>query len=148
MAPTSVNAYREAFVGVLLGKFPSWRDYVAERAQDEPLIEITPPNWKGPPFTIDVRGDTVTVCPLCNFGFDYISTAAEADLEREPRRVFAKPLSEIADFVGGHTVVLIKRNKFLFLKLGWDVRFVPVGNARDARDKGFSVIAWPTVAGH
>jgi hypothetical protein len=37
MAATSRNAYREAFVSVLLGKFPSWRDYVAERAQDGPL---------------------------------------------------------------------------------------------------------------
>jgi len=90
----------------------------------------------------------VTVCPLCNFGFDYISTATEADLEQESQRVFAKPLTEIADFVGGHTVVVIKRNKFLFLKLGWDVRFVPVANASDARDKGFSVIAWPTAVRH
>jgi hypothetical protein len=115
------RSFREAFLRVLLEKLPSWREYVAERAQDGPLIEITPPNWKGPPFTIAVRGDTVTVCPLCKFGFDYTSTATEADLA-EAQRVFAKPISEIADFVAGRTVVAIKRNRFLFLKSGRSLR--------------------------
>ena len=143
-----VRSFRSAFLRILLDKFPSWREHVAERAQHGPLIAITPPNWKGPPFTIDVRGDTVTVRPLCKFGFDYSSTATEADLEHAPQRVFAKPVSEIADFVTGRTVVAIKRNKFLFLKSGWDVRFVAAGNAQDRRDQGYSIVAWPKYAGN
>jgi|SRR5215469_11592447 len=140
------RSFREVFLRVLLDKLPSWREYVAERAQGDPLIEITPPNWNGPPFTIAVRGDTVTVCPLCKFGFDYCSTATEADLEQAPQRVFEKPVAEIADFVTGRTVVAIKRNRFLFLKSGWDVRFVPVGSAQSVREQGFSVVAWPKYA--
>jgi hypothetical protein len=33
------------------------------------------------------------------------------------------------------------------LKSGWDVRFVPVTNAQDVRDNGFSIVAWPKYAG-
>ena len=60
--------------------------------------------------------------------------------------MFAKPISEIADFVTGRSVVAIKRNRFLFVNAGWNVRFVPVANAHDARDKGFSIVAWPEYA--
>jgi hypothetical protein len=146
MAEENTDSFRDVFVRVLLDKLPSWREFVAERAQNGRVIEITPRNWKGPPFTIDVRGDTVTVCPLCNFGLDYISTATAVDLQQEPHRVFAKPISEIADFVTGRSVVAIKRNRFLFVNAGWNVRFVPVANAHDARDKGFSIAAWPEYA--
>jgi len=146
MAEETRRSFREAFIRVLLDKLPSWREHVADRAQNGPLVEITPPNWQGPPFTIDIRGDAVTVCPLCDFGLDYISTASEADLEQEPHRVFAKPVSEIVDFVSGRAVVAIKPNKFLFVKSGWDVRFVPIANAQDVRDHGFSMVAWPQYA--
>jgi hypothetical protein len=32
--------------------------------------------------------------------------------------------------------------------LGWDVRFIPVANAQDARHKGCSVVAWPKTVRH
>jgi len=146
MADENNRLFRDAFVRVLLVELPSWRESVAERAQNGRLVEITPPNWTGPPFTIDIRGDTVTVCPLCHFGFDYISTATAADLQQEPHRVFARPVSEITDFVSGRTVVAIRRNRFLFVKTGWDVSFVPAAKRHDVRDKGFSIVAWPESA--
>ena len=107
---------------MLLEKLPSWERYISESARTAGTIEISPSNWDGPPFRIDIGSDTVTVLPLCNFGLDYISTATKQDLEERSDLVFAKVLTDISDFVSGRTIVAIRRRKFLFMKAGWDVR--------------------------
>ena len=137
------GSFRAAFVRALLDKLPSWEGYITESARAHKPIDVHPRNWDGPPFTIDIRADTVTVFPLCHFGFDYISTATDEDLEERPHLVFARVVSEIADFVGGRTVVAIKRRRWLFMKAGWDVRFVAAPDIGDALRAGASIVAWP-----
>jgi hypothetical protein len=136
--------FKATFLRLLLDRFPSWRSHISESAETYTRIEISPPNWDGPPFCVDIRPpDTVTVSPLCNFGLDYTSTATTQDLEERSGLVFAKVLTDIADFVGGRTIVAIRRNKFLFMKAGWDVRFVPTTEMEQARPAGMSIVAWP-----
>jgi DNA polymerase III epsilon subunit-like protein len=84
---------------------------------------------------------TVSVFPFCDFGIDYVSTATSEDLRERPQFVFAKAVSEIADFVTGRTVVAIKRRRWLFMKAGWDVRFLPLSAVDGARRTGASIIA-------
>jgi hypothetical protein len=96
---------------------------------DRHFVSISPP-------------DTVTVSPLCNFGLDYTSTATRQDLEERSGLVFAKVLTDIADFVSGRTFVAIRWHKFLFMKAGWDVRFVPTTEMEQARGAGASIVAW------
>jgi hypothetical protein len=139
--------FKATFLRVLLEKLPSWERYISESARTAGVIEISPPNWDGSPFRIDIRSDTVTVLPLCNFGLDYISTATKQDLEERPDLVFAKVLTDISDFVSGRTVVAIRRRKSLFMKAGWDVRFVPTSEMEQARRSGATIVAWPA-AGH
>ena len=86
----------------------------------------------------------MTVSPLCNFGLDYTSTATKQDLEQRSGVVFAKVLTDIADFVSGRTVVTIRRHRFLFMKADWDVRFVPTTEREQARRTGASIVAWPS----
>ena len=85
----------------------------------------------------------MTVSPLCNFGLDYISTATKQDLEERSGLVFTKVLTDIEDFVSGRTIVAIRRHKFLFMKAGWDVRFLPATEMEQARQSGASIVAWP-----
>src|SRR5260370_34173367 len=92
------DLFREAFLQVLADQIPTWKRYIAERP---PTIEVRPSNWKGPPFRIDIKTDTVSVFPLCEFGIDYISTANNEDLKERGQLVFAKVVAEIADFVSG-----------------------------------------------
>src|SRR5689334_8702711 len=122
MAEKTANLFRKSFLKVLADRIPSWQRCLAE---DDDPIQICPPNWNGPPFRISISRDTVSVFPLCDFGLDYISTANADDLTQRPGLVFAKVVTDIADFVSGRTVVVIKRRKFLFMKAGWDVRFLP-----------------------
>lgn len=92
---------------------------------------------------IDIHGDdTVTLFPCCDFGLDYIITAGKGDLGESPQIIFERVLSDIADFIDGRTVVAIKRHKWLFIKLGWDVRFLPTRDADAARRAGASIVAW------
>jgi hypothetical protein len=139
--------FKATFLRALLEKLPSWERYISESARTAGAIEISPPNWDGSPFRIDIRSDTVTVLPLCNLGLDYISTATKQDLEERTGLVFAKVLTDISDFVSGRTVVAIRRRKFLFMKAGWDVRFVPASEMEQARRSGATIVAWPA-AGH
>ena len=140
--PSGVT-FKDAFLRVLLEKLPSWESYIAESVRTGKPIEISPPNWDGIPFRIDIRSDTVTVFPLCHFGLDYISTATNEDLKERPHLVFTKVVSDIADFVSGRMVVAIKRRRWLFMKAGWDVRFMPTRDRDDARRAGASILAWP-----
>ena len=137
------NSLREAFQRTLLEKLPSWEGYIVESARANKPIEVYPPNWNGPPFTIDFRSDTVTIFPLCKFGLDYVFLATEEDLEERPHLVFARVVSEIADFVGGRTVIAVKRRRWLFMKAGWDVRFIPTPDVDEARRTGASIVVWP-----
>jgi hypothetical protein len=136
--------FREAFLQALADRLPSWKRYIAKSASAHQPIEVSPPNWPGPPFRIDIRSDSVSVFPLCDFGIDYISTATSEDLKERPQLVFAKVVAEITDFVSGRTVVAVKRHRWLFIKAGWDVRFVPASTVDAARRAGASIIAWPT----
>ena len=105
-------------------------------------MEIVPQSWSGSPFRIEVRGDTVAVHPLCEFGLDYTSTAAALDLELRPELVFDKVISDIVGFVTGKTVLAVTRRRFLFMKAGRDVRFLPKADAKPV-PAGTSIIAWP-----
>jgi hypothetical protein len=134
------NLFREAFLQVLADQIPTWKRYVAESPS---TIEVRPPNWKGPPFRIDIKTDTVSVFPLCGFGIDYISTANNEDLKERGQLVFPKVVAEIADFVSGRTAVAIKRRRWLFMKAGWDVHFVPLSAVDATRRSGASIINWP-----
>jgi hypothetical protein len=136
----SSGLFKDAFLGVLLARLPPWRAYVG--AGDQP-IEVVPPNWQGPPFRIDIGPDSITIFPLCQFGLDYISSADTKDLQEKPDIVFAKVVADITNFVDGRTVVAIKRRRWLFLKAGWDVRFVAAADLDEVRRGGASVIAWP-----
>ena len=136
--------FKAAFLRLLLDRFPPCQGNISESAETYTRIEISPPNWDGPPFCVDNRPpDTVTVSPLCNFGLDYISTATRQDLEERSDLVFAKVLTDIVDFVSGRTIVAIRRHKFLFMKAGWDVRFVPTTDMEHACRAGASIVAWP-----
>jgi len=141
MVEKNDSLFREAFLQVLADQLPSWKRYIAENPSTS--IEVRPPKWNGPPFRIYISPDTVSVFPLCDFGLDYISTANSEDLKERPQLVFAKVVSDIADFVGGRTVVAIKRRKWLFMKAGWDVQFVPLSTVDTARRSGASIINWP-----
>jgi len=149
MQPNSVQRngalFKATFLRLLLERFPSWRSSISESAEQYSRIEISPRNWDGPPFRVDIcPPDTVTVSPLCNFGLDYTSTATKQDLEERSGLVFAKVLTDIADFVSGRTIVAIRRHKFLFMKAGWDVRFLPSAEMEQARGAGASIVAWPS----
>ena len=148
MQPNSVQRngalFKATFLRLLLERFPSWRSSISESAEQYSRIEISPPNFDGPPFRVDIRPDTVTVSPMCNFGLDYTSTATKQDLEERSGLVFAKVLTDIADFVSGRTIVAIRRHKFLFMKAGWDVRFLPSAEMEQARGAGASIVAWPS----
>src|SRR5262249_582020 len=135
---------RNAFLRELLQRLPSWKSYVSENVQTHGLIEVPAPNRDDRPFTVDIRDDTVTVHPFCAFGFDYVFTCTSEDLEQKPHLVFKKLVSEIADFASGATVVAIRRQKWLFMKAGWNVRFVPTLDADKARRIGASIVAWPS----
>jgi hypothetical protein len=135
------SLFREAFLKILADQLPSWKKYIAESPSAS--IEVRPPNWEGSPFRIYISSDTVSVFPLCDFGLDYISTANRDDLEQRPQLVFAKVISDIADFVNRRSVVVIKRRRWLFMKAGWDVQFVPLSAADAARRSGASIINWP-----
>jgi hypothetical protein len=126
------DTFEQAFRRALLAKFPQWQKEIAESAETGKPITIQPKNWTGPPLTIDARCDTVTVAPLCNFGLDYTSTATVEDLEQRSDLVFRKVLTDIDEFVAGRTVVSIKRNRFLFVKAGWDVQFIPSHDKAEA----------------
>src|SRR5215469_7787867 len=89
----SAALFRKAFLQALLAKFPSWGPSVAARAGSQRAIEIEPPNGAGRPLTIDIRADTVTLFPCCDFGLDYVFTARNEDLEQIPDVVFAKVVS-------------------------------------------------------
>jgi hypothetical protein len=141
MVDTSGSLFREAFLQVLADKLPYWKRYIADSTSTS--IEVRPPKWDGSPFRIHISSDTVSVFPLCDFGLDYISTANREDLEQRPQLVFAKVISDIADFVNRRTVVVIKRRRWLFMKAGWDVQFVPFSAADAARRSGASIINWP-----
>jgi len=144
MVEKNDRAFREAFLQVLADKLPSWKRYISESASTHDPIQVSPPNWKGPPFRIDIGSDTVSVFPLCDFGIDYISTATTEDLKERSQLVFEKVVSEIANFVSGRTVVAVKRHRWLLMKAGWDVRFMPLSGVDAARRTGVSIIAWPT----
>ena len=136
--------FKATFLRLLLERFPSWRSSISDSAEPYSRIEISPPNWDGPPLRVDIRPpDTVTVSPLCNFGLDYISTATKQDLEERSGLVFTKVLTDIEDFLSGRTIVAIRRHKFLFMKAGWDVRFLPATEMEQARQSGASIVAWP-----
>ena len=141
MVENSDSLFREAFLQVLADQLPSWKRYIADSPSTS--IEVRPPKWKGPPFRIYISSDTVSVFPLCDFGLDYISTANREELKKKPQLVFAKVVSDIADFVSGQTVVAIKRRRWLFMKAGWDVQFVPLSAADAVRGSGASIISWP-----
>jgi hypothetical protein len=143
MTENNARLFREAFLRILAEKIPAWKAYLAESDADD-RVEVWPSNWKGLPFRISISSDTVSVFPLCDFALDYISTANTDDLKERPDLVFAKVVSDIADFVGGRTVVAIKRRKFLFMKAGWDVRFLPHSAVDAARRTGASIISWQT----
>ena len=92
--------FKATFLRLLLERFPSWRSSISDSAEPYSRVEISPPNWDGPPLRVDIRPpDTVTVSPLCNFGLDYISTATKQDLEERSGLVFTKVLTDIEDFV-------------------------------------------------
>jgi len=141
MVEKSDSLFREAFLQVLADQLPSWKKYIAESASTS--IEVRPPKWNASPLRIHISSDTVSVFPLCDFGLDYISTANKDDLEQRPQLVFAKVVSDIADFVSHRTVVAIKRRRWFFIKAGWDVQFVPLSAADAARRSGASIINWP-----
>jgi hypothetical protein len=136
------DSFREAFLQVLADTLPCWKGYIENASNHQP-IQVSPPNWNGPPFRIEIYSDTVSIFPLCDFGIDYISTATSEDLKERPQLVFERVVSEIADFVGGRTVVAIKRRRWLFMKAGWDVRFLPLSAVDGVRRSGASIIAWP-----
>lgn len=134
--------FRATLVRALMTELPSWEASIAESARTNGPIEVRPQGWNGPSFRIYVRGgDTVTAYPLCDFGLDYISTATDEDLKQRPGLVFERVLSDIPGFVGGRKVVAIKRHKFLFIKLGWDVRFVLKSGTNNSIRAGASIIA-------
>jgi hypothetical protein len=135
------SLFREAFLQVLADQLPSWKRYIANSPPTS--IEVRPPKWDGPPLRMYISSDTVSVFPLCDFDLDYIYTANSEDLKERPQIVFAKVVSDIADFVGGRAVVAIKRRKWLFMKAGWDVQFVPLSAVDAARRSGASIINWP-----
>ena len=140
----SAKLFRTAFLNALSERLPAWEAYIVESAQSNKPIEVLPQGWTGPPFRIDVRADTVTVYPLCEFGLDYVSTATDEDLEKRPHEVFARVVSDVSDFVAGRKFIATKRRKWLFIKLGWDVRFVQTSETNDPIRAGASIIAWPT----
>jgi hypothetical protein len=141
----NAKLFRETFLRALLTKLPSWEAYIAKSARTNSPIEVRPRGWNGPSFRIYVRdGDTVTVYPLCDFGLDYISTANDEDLKQRPDLVFERVLSDVTEFVGGRKVIAIKRHKWLFIKLGWDVRFIQTSETKDSIRAAASIIAWPT----
>ena len=142
LQPQTNALFRKAFREALMATFPSWEASIAESARAHTPIEIQPPNGEARPLTIDVRGDTVTLFPCCDFGLDYIFTAPNNDLEERPHAVFARAVSEISDFVDGRTVVAATRRRWLFIKVGWDVRFIPASDAENASRAGASIIAW------
>jgi hypothetical protein len=144
MAKNEERLFREAFLRVLADKLPSWKGYIAESCDTDQPIQVCPSNWKGSPFRIHISSDTVSVFPLCDFGLDYISTATGEDLKQRPELVFAKVISDITDFVSGRTAVAIKRRKLFFMKVGWDVRFLPQSVIDAAARTGASIITWPT----
>lgn len=142
------DLFRSAFLKALLAKFPSWQAAITASEQSQSPIEIEPRSGDGRPLTLEIRGDdTVTLFPCCDFGLDYISTGRDEDLAERPQVVFAKVVADIADFIDGRTVVAIKRQRWLFIKLGWDVRFLPTSDADAARRAGASIIDWPQPIG-
>jgi hypothetical protein len=144
MVETDAPSFRDIFLQVLAASLPSWQGYIADSAMTQGPVLVCPPNWNGLPFRIEIGSDSLSVFPLCRFGIDYISTATAEDLKERPKLVFAKPVSEISDFVNGRTVVSVKRHQWLFVRLGWDVRFVPRSALDHARRSGAQIIAWPT----
>lgn len=143
MAENKDRLFRKAFLQILADKLPSWKRYIAESDAGDQPIQVSPSNWKGPPFRIIISSDTVSVFPLCDFGLDYISTANIEDLKQRPELVFASVVSDIIDFVSGRTAVAINRRKFLFMKAGWDVRFLPRSEIAAAGRSGASIVTWP-----
>ena len=144
MVETDAPSFRDIFLQVLAASLPSWQRYIAESAMTQGPVLVCPPNWNGLPFRIEIGSDSLSVFPLCRFGIDYISTATAKDLKERPKLVFAKPVSEISDFVNGRSVVSIRRHQWLFMRLGWDVRFVPRSALDRARRAGAQIIAWPS----
>jgi hypothetical protein len=144
MVETDAPSFRYIFLQVLAASLPSWQGYIAESAMTQGPVLVCPPNWNGLPFRIEIGSDNLSVFPLCRFGIDYISTATATDLKERPKLVFAKPILEITDFVNGRTVVSVSRHHWLFVKLGWDVRFLPRSAVNRARRAGAQIIAWPT----
>jgi hypothetical protein len=143
MAEKKERLFREAFLRVLADKLPSWKGHIADSDASDQPIQVCPSGWKGLPFRIYISSDTVSVFPLCDFGLDYISTANSEDLKQGPELVFARVISDIADFVNGRTAVAIKRRRLFFMKAGWDVRFLPQSAIDAAARTGASIIAWP-----
>ena len=136
------DKFRLAFLKELSRTFPAWQPAIDRNLLDGTAIAISPPNWTGPPLRIDIEGDTVKQCPLCDFALDYIFTASDDDLVTTPDQVFQNLITDLRDFVSGRTVVAIKRRKFLILKVGWDVRFIPASQASLAGDPETSLIAY------
>lgn len=135
--------FEESFRAILVEKFPAWAPAIQRSITDNRPITIRPRGCVGLPFAIQIRYDTVTILPFCEFGLDYSFAASREDIEERSHLVFAKVLSDIADFVAGRTVLAIRRYRFLFLKLGWDVRFVPVQDRETFEGKGAVILTWP-----
>src|SRR6516162_3971425 len=57
--------FKATFLRLLLERFPSWRSSISDSAEPYSRVEISPPNWDGPPLRVDIRPpDTVTVSPV------------------------------------------------------------------------------------
>jgi hypothetical protein len=130
----------------------AWAEAAPERAPaaadlaERGIVELRPVGWVGEPLAVTVRGDTVTLHPLCPFGLDYSTTASVEEARAEPGRVFARPLGGLADFLGGRAVVTVRRRRWLGFKAGWDVAFARAADAPGAEAAGAEVIAWPARA--
>jgi hypothetical protein len=111
------------------------------RLEETGGLELRPEGWTGEPLAITVRGDAVTVCPMCRFGIDYTTTADEAEALAAADLVFARPVRDLADFVAGRAVATVSRRRWLGLKAGWDVRFTPAA-AAGLRSPGVRVFRW------
>ena len=73
------------------------------------------------------------------------SQATQNDLVQRPSLIFEKVLANIANCISGLTVLAIKRNWWLFVKAGWDVRFVPARDRAYASVDVAAIVAFPIV---
>jgi hypothetical protein len=137
------DAFKKAFLHALLVKLPSWTQYVSDRDHpDAPAVLVPAYDAALQPLVIDIESDTVKLHPFCKFGLDYISTATQTDLAQRPDLVFARVLSDLAEFAAGRTFVSIRRNRWLFMKAGWNIRFASLSELDEARRTGATIVVW------